>query len=308
MRKKLIVIQGPTASGKTALSIQLAKTLNTCVFSSDSRQFYKEMEIGTAKPSIVEQQGVKHYFIDSHSIHFPISAADFVQEALPLLEIEFITNDYIVLVGGSGLYIDALCKGLDDIPTDVSVQLKLREEFNQFGIEPLLKELCSQDNVYFKQVDKNNPVRVIRALEVIRITGKPYSTFLNNSLKVKRPFDSLYFVINLEREKLYQRINHRMDEMLKNGLLDEVQKLYPHRSLQSLQTVGYSEFFSMMEHEISFEKAIELAKRNSRRYAKRQLTWFRRNEEAIWLEGQTLDTQLNEIINYLQLPVSLLEA
>jgi tRNA dimethylallyltransferase len=302
MKNKLLVIEGPTASGKTALAVQLAKFLNTCVFSADSRQFYKEMEIGTAKPDLKEQQGVLHYFINSHSIHKPISAADFVREALPLLQKEFLLNEYIVLVGGSGLYIDALCKGLDDIPTDSDIQTILREEYTQFGIEPLLNELCIKDAVYFNQVDRSNSARVIRALEVIRLTGLPYSSFLKSTVKEKRSFESIYFVINLDRDRLYKRINNRMDVMVQNGLLEEINDLYPYRHLQSLQTVGYSEFFSMLEHKISFEEALDLAKRNSRRYAKRQLTWFRRNESTIWLEGQTIDTQLNEVLCYLQLP------
>ncbi|MES2588712.1 MAG: tRNA (adenosine(37)-N6)-dimethylallyltransferase MiaA [Bacteroidota bacterium] len=291
-------MQGPTASGKTALGIALAKHFKTVILSADSRQFYKEMSIGTAKPSLEEQDEIKHYFIDSHSIENPVSAADFEREALEVLENEFQRHENIILVGGSGMFIDALCNGLDDIPNDV----KLRDELTLFvqknGLESLLEELKSNDLEYYNFVDKSNPVRIIRAIEAIRISGKTYTELRQKKSKT-RPFEIMRFVIDLPREKLYERINLRADLMIQNGLIDEVKQLTEFRHLQSLNTVGYSEIFDFLDDKISLEEAINLVKQNSRRYAKRQLTWFRRNEKAIWLKNETTADLKKEVLGLL---------
>ena len=299
MDKQLIVIQGPTASGKTALAIALAQKLNTVIVSADSRQFYKEVAIGTAKPTREEQVGIKHYFIDSHSIHDSITVADYVNQALEILSDLFSKFHQVILVGGSGLYIDALCDGLDDIPTDKSIREQIQTQFQLEGLNGLLKELQDVDLDYFRKVDQANPLRIFRAIEVYRLTGKPYSFFLQNSNKPKRNFESIRFVINLDRDVLYDRINRRVDMMIEAGLEDEVRSVNEYRHLQSLQTVGYSELFNYFDKEITFKEAVDLIKRNTRRYAKRQLTWFRRNTEAIWLDSDTLENQLKEILSEL---------
>ncbi len=280
------------------MGIALAKHFKTVILSADSRQFYKEMSIGTAKPSLEEQDEIKHYFIDSHSIENPVSAADFEREALEVLENEFQRHENIILVGGSGMFIDALCNGLDDIPNDV----KLRDELTLFvqknGLESLLEELKSNDLEYYNFVDKSNPVRIIRAIEAIRISGKTYTELRQKKSKT-RPFEIMRFVIDLPREKLYERINLRADLMIQNGLIDEVKQLTEFRHLQSLNTVGYSEIFDFLDDKISLEEAINLVKQNSRRYAKRQLTWFRRNEKAIWLKNETTADLKKEVLGLL---------
>ena len=299
-KKRLLVIAGPTASGKTSLAIQLAKKFNTCVLSADSRQFYKEVSIGTAKPSIEEQDGIKHYFIDSHFIEKPLTASTYAEEALKILSVEFQKKDLVVLVGGSGLFIDALCVGLDKIPFNQEIREQLNLELEQFGFDSLLKELEAKDLMYYQQVDRSNTTRVIRALEVIRNTGKTFTSYLETDSKEKRDFESLYFVINHPREVLYQRIEERVDRMVEEGLLEEVKSVVHLSHLQALNTVGYSELFRYLKGEISFENAIQLVKQNTRRYAKRQLTWFRRNPNAIWLENIPLDLQISEVSSYIK--------
>jgi tRNA dimethylallyltransferase len=281
------------------LAVALAKAMNTVILSADSRQFYKETSIGTAKPSTEEQAGIKHYFIDSHSIHQPLTSAQFEKEALPILKSEFENHDTIILVGGSGLFIDALCFGLDDVPHNENIKNQLNIEFETQGLSPLLDELKTKDPLFYAKVDLKNPVRIIRALEVIRITNKPFSSF--HAFKSKeRPFEIQKFVIDLPREMLYDRINKRVDIMLENGLLNEVQNLLDWQNLPALKTVGYSELFDYFNGKITLEEAIELIKRNSRRYAKRQLTWFRRDEKAIWTQALTTENQLQEIISTLK--------
>ena len=293
--KKLIVIQGPTASGKTALAIELAKHFQTVIVSADSRQFYKEMSIGTAKPNIEEQAGIKHYFIDSHSIQKPLTAADYEKEALEVLKAEFLQHDYIILVGGSGMFIDALCKGLDPIPSNIELRDELTNEFKLSGLENLCRELKEKDPEYFSQVDQKNPARIIRAIEAIRLSGKTYSE-LRTKKPAQREFESFSFVIDLPREVLYNRINQRVEIMFDKGLLEEAQKLIPYQDLQSLNTVGYSELFSYFKGEIDLETAKEQIKQNSRRYAKRQLTWFKRDEKAQWLKSSNLIDQMKEVL------------
>ncbi len=281
------------------MAVALAKKINTVVLSADSRQFYKETSIGTAKPSLEEQDGIKHHFIHSHSIHQPLTSAQYEKEALDILETEFQRYETIILVGGSGLFIDALCHGLDDVPHDENIKNQLNFEFETHGLAPLLVELEAKDPLFYAKVDLKNPVRIIRALEVIRITNKSFSSFHAFQSK-KRPFEFQKFVIDLPRELLYERINKRVDIMLENGLLKEVQELLEWQNLSALNTVGYSELFDYFNHKITLEEAIELIKRNSRRYAKRQLTWFRRDEKAIWIQDLTTENQLQNIISYLE--------
>jgi tRNA dimethylallyltransferase len=300
MNKLLLVIQGPTASGKTALSIALAKKLNTVVFSADSRQFYKEMSIGTAKPSCEEQAGVTHYFIDNYSIHDKVTAASYVSETLPLLNKAFENFNVVVLVGGSGMYIDALCYGLDDLPVNQMIKNDLIFRFQTHGLESLLVELKNCDPEYFQKVDRNNSVRIIRALEVIRTSGKTLTSFLSDSKVKKHDFDIKKFTIDLDREVLYERINKRVDLMVENGLEDEVFSLAHFRELQALQTVGYAEWFDFFDGKFDKKDTIERIKQNTRRYAKRQLTWFRRDKSAVWLEGKNLEHQVMEIEEFLK--------
>jgi len=299
-KKRLIVIAGPTASGKTALAIRLAQHYQTCIVSADSRQFYQELAIGTAKPSLEEQAGVKHYFIDSHSLENPLSASVFAEEALVVLAEEFKTKDTLILVGGSGLFIDALCVGLDKIPFNPAVRNQLNDEMLQFGLEPLLTELHVKDPKYYQQVDRANATRIIRALEVIRNTGNTFSSYLETNTKEHRAFESHYFIINHPREILYARIENRVDQMVVSGLLEEVKSVTHLAHLQTLNTVGYSELFRYLQGEISLEEGIRLIKQNTRRYAKRQLTWFRRYSQAVWLTSLETELQVKEVISNLK--------
>lgn len=277
-KKYLIVIGGATATGKTSLSIRLAQHFNTEILSCDSRQFYREMTIGTAKPDSEELAAAKHHFIDSLSIEEPYTVGDFEQDALQLLEKLFEKTDILILVGGSGLFIRALCEGLDEFP-DVpkSVRDELDNLFKEKGIEVLQNELKECDPEYYNQVDLQNPVRLIRALSICRVSGRPFSEFRKQK-KEPRFFEPIYILAEIDRALLYDKINRRVDLMLKNGLLEEARSLYPKKHLNALQTVGYQEFFEHFDGKISQEEAIELVKRNSRRYAKRQMTWFRKND------------------------------
>ena len=254
------------------------------------------MSIGTAKPSLEEQAGIKHYFVDSHSVENPISAADFEREALYVLEQEFKNHETIILVGGSGMFIDALCDGLDDISNDVILRDELTKLVQEEGLEVLLEELKKKDVIYYELVDRSNPVRIIRAIEAIRISGKTFTELRQKAIK-KRDFEIFRFVIDLPREKLYERINLRTSLMFENNLVEEVKNLIQFREIQTLNTVGYSEVFEFLDGKITLEKAIELVQQNSRRYAKRQLTWFRRNEKAIWLKSEKTEDLLEEILS-----------
>lgn len=255
------------------------------------------MSIGTAKPTQQEQGGVKHYFIDSHSIHEEVTAAQYEREALKLLEDLFVDHDYVILTGGSGMFIDALCIGLDPVPTDAEVKAKLIKEFESIGIEPLVEELRTVDPEIIHQIDLNNPVRIIRALEVYRLTGQPFSSFRKQQ-PTPRPFDVLRFVIDLDREILYERINERVDRMIEDGLIEEVENLKEYSSFTSLQTVGYQELFPYLDGKEDLISAIDSIKQNTRRYAKRQLTWFRRHPDAIWLKSKEKDSMLQEILGH----------
>jgi len=291
--KTLIVIAGPTAVGKTAIAIQVAKHYNTVVLSADSRQFYREMSIGTAKPDADELAAVKHHFIDSHSIKENFSVGDFEKQALALLDELFKEYDAVVMAGGSGLYIKAVCEGFDNLPVaDPGIRHKLNQDFTELGIRHLQERLKEVDPGYYEQVDIQNPQRLIRALEVFETTGKPISYYRKSTVN-KRPFNVVKIGLNLPRDILYQKINYRVDKMIELGLIDEVKSLIPHRSLNALNTVGYSELFDHFDGNIDLESALELIKQNTRHFAKRQLTWFRKDKDIHWLEADNEDVVLD---------------
>ena len=293
--KRLIIIAGPTASGKTDLAIQVAKYLNTEIISCDSRQIFKEVSIGTAQPTQEELGRVKHHFVASHSIHDEYSAGDFEKDVICLLNELFQRYDNVVMVGGSGLYIRAVCNGLDSFPeVNPAVRDTLNKELQEFGVNRLFDELQAVDPIAAANIEGKNPQRVIRALEIFRETGKPISSFRKFE-KVKRDFDIEQYVLDLPRELLYNRINQRVDFMMEAGLLDEVRSVFQFKHLNSLNTVGYKELFEYIEGETSLEEAVELIKRNTRRYAKRQLTWFRRDEEAVWIQPPFYENILKNI-------------
>jgi tRNA dimethylallyltransferase len=296
LKKHLIVIAGPTAIGKTALGVHLAKQFKTDVISADSRQFFHEMSIGTAKPTADEMQGVVHHFIDSHSITEPYNVGKFETEAIALLERLFKEKDIVIMVGGSGLYIDAVCKGFDELPeADEPVRNRINTMLANEGIESLQKLLKELDPVYYNQVDLSNPQRLSRALEVCLTSGKPYSSLREGKVK-KRNFEIIKIGLNTTREVLYERINKRVDQMMENGLLNEVQKLIPFKNANALQTVGYKELFDQLEGKTELKTAIELIKQNTRKFAKRQLTWFRRDPEIKWFEPDEVE-KIEEYIN-----------
>ena len=293
-KKQLIVIEGPTASGKTALGVALAKKWNTVIISADSRQFYKELSIGTAKPTLEEQEGIKHYMVDSHKLEEEVSSAKYAREVNLILEKEFIHHDQLIMVGGSGMFIDAVCIGLDEIPKSDELKTEITKQWELLGLEPLLNELKEKDPEFYNEVDKGNPMRIIRALEAIRLTGQPFSKLRTNQ-EIKHNFEIIRFVINHPREVLYERINRRVDIMLENGLLDEVKSIQYLKHLSTLKTVGYTELFNFLDGITNFQTAIDLIKQNTRRYAKRQLTWFRRHPEAIWLKSTETNLMVEEI-------------
>ncbi|MFM1913559.1 MAG: hypothetical protein RIR51_1402 [Bacteroidota bacterium] len=278
MNKKLIVVAGPTAVGKTAYCVELAKKLGTEIISFDSRQFYKELSIGTAKPSLEEQGGVKHHFIDSHSIHEYFSPGDFEREVLKLINNLFHKQDILIATGGSGLYLKALLEGLDEMPEiDEELRQALNRELETKGINELLQELKESDPEYYEIVDKMNPQRVVRALEVCRSSGRPYSYFRTGS-KSDRPFEIQKIVLMREREELYERINLRMEKMLENGLVEEAKANIAYRNQYALKTLGYKEVFGYLDGEYDEQEMIRLLKRNNRRYAKKQITWFKNQD------------------------------
>lgn len=285
--KKLIVIGGPTASGKTTLSIELAQYFNCPILSADSRQFYREMSIGTAKPTPAELEQVQHYFINSRSIHDDYSVGDYEREALALTMELFKTHDYLILVGGSGLFIDALTIGLNEFPTiSDATKAHFKSIYQKEGLAKLQTLLKEVDPDYYELVDLENPVRILRALEVCKASGNTFSSFRSKTLP-PRPFQCIPFALDWERSVLYDRINKRVDQMIQLGLLEEAKSLYPHRALNALQTVGYKELFEYMDNQLTLDEAIDLIKRNSRRYAKRQMTWFKRSNKYYWLDTQT---------------------
>ncbi|MFP5078781.1 tRNA (adenosine(37)-N6)-dimethylallyltransferase MiaA [Pedobacter sp. JCM 36344] len=294
--KTLVVIVGPTAIGKTAMAIKLAQHFHTEIISADSRQFFKEMEIGTAKPSIEELKAATHHFINSHSIQTLFSTGDFELQALETIQNLFRKHNVAIMVGGSGLYIDAVCNGLDKLPDiDLNVRESLNERFQKEGIPFIQASLKEYDPEYFEKVDQSNPQRMIRGVEFFLSTGLKLSSFLTSSKK-QRPFTIIKIGLNMDRSLLYARINNRVDQMIEAGLLEEVKALRPFRKYNALNTVGYSEIFDYMDGSVSLKEAVDKIKQNTRRFAKRQLTWFRRDETTTWFEPN----QTQEVIEYLK--------
>lgn len=295
-QKTLIIIVGPTAIGKTALAIHLAHYFNTEIISADSRQFYKEMSIGTAKPNASELAQAKHHFINSHSICQNYNVGDFEKEALICLNKIFEKHQIAIMVGGSGLYINAVLYGFDDLP---KASEELRNQLNQIlldeGLTHLQAQLKELDPHYYQEVDINNPQRLIRALEVCLSTGKTFTSFRNKNPK-ERDFNTILIGLNTEREILYQRINHRVDLMLQEGLIEEVKSLLDYQHLNALKTVGYTEIFKYLNKEWTLDEAVDKLKQNTRNFAKRQITWFKKNEDIIWFEPSDSDN----IISFLK--------
>lgn len=292
--KTLISVVGPTAIGKTALAIQLAQHFGTEIISADSRQFFREMAIGTAKPSAAELAAAKHHFIDSHSVSQLFSTGDFEVEGLKKLDEIFRKHDVAIMVGGSGLYVNALINGLDDMPDiDLSIREKLNKQFEEEGLSVIQNQLAELDPEYFAKVDQQNPQRMIRGLEVYLSTGQKLSSMLS-ATKKERPFNIIKIGLNTDRAVLYDRINRRVDQMMADGLVEEVKLLIPFRKYNALNTVGYSELFDYLDGKIALEDAVAAIKQNTRRFAKRQLTWFRRDEEVNWFEPD----QSKQIIDF----------
>lgn len=280
--KRLIVIVGPTGSGKTDLSIRLALHYRAPILSTDSRQVYRSMPIGTAQPTEEQLNTVEHHFIASHDIEDKLNCGEYEVQALACLEKLFARHDDVVAVGGSGLYVRALCEGMDELPqADEALRRELERRLADEGIGALAAQLRELDPRYYEEVDRSNPARVMRALEVCLQTGRPYSA-QRTGVRRERPFRIIKIGVNLPREVLYDRINRRVDAMVAEGLEAEARRLYPHRELNALQTVGYREFFDCFDGRVTRDEAVELIKRNTRRYAKRQLTWFRRDPEIRW--------------------------
>lgn len=305
MTKKplLICVVGPTAIGKTSMAIALAKAFSTEIISADSRQFYKEMTIGTAVPSEEELVAVPHHFIQDKSIFDDYSVGDFERDAIKLITQKFSPADRsdkvfsnLIMVGGSGLYVDAVVKGLDRFPeVPASIRIKLSSDLNEFGIGFLQDMLKKADPVYYSKVDIKNPHRIIRALEICIATEKPYSSFLNKGA-TERDFETLFIGLSAEREAVYGRINARVDQMIGAGLIEEARKLYIHREKNALQTVGYRELFAYFDGTISKEEAISEIKKNTRRFAKRQNTWFKKNHAIHWFDYRTDPSKVIEFI------------
>jgi tRNA dimethylallyltransferase len=287
MSKFLICILGPTAIGKTALSIQIANHFECEIISCDSRQFFKEMSIGTAVPSQEELASAKHHFIQNKSIFENYTVGDFEKEALSKLDELFLSNDFAVLVGGSGLYLNTILNGLDDFPEiELSVREEVKSNYEKNGISYLQTELEIHDPIYYSIVAKENPQRMMRALEVSIGSGKPYSSYLNQK-KNRRNFTPILIGLEAKRPVIYDRINQRVAIMMNEGLLAEAENLFPNKELNALQTVGYRELFDYLEGKITLDFAVEEIKKNTRRFAKRQLTWFKRNETTKWFHFLT---------------------
>lgn len=296
LTKRLVVIVGPTGSGKTDLSIRLARYFSAPILSTDSRQFYRGIPIGTAQPTQEQLQAVEHHLIASHNLEDGLNCGSYEVLALQILEELFRKHDTVVAVGGSGLYVQALCEGMDDLPeADEKIREQLSTKLKDEGLDALVEELRERDPRYWAQVDKRNPARVLRALEVCRSMGVPYSDLRTGGRK-GRDFEIVKVGVDMPREELYERINRRVDMMMAEGLESEARRVYPLRHLNSLQTVGYKELFQYFDGKITREEAVELIKRNSRRYAKRQLTWFRRDEAIRWFHP----TQFQEVIAWIE--------
>lgn len=296
LHNTLVIITGPTAVGKTGLCIDIAKHFNTAIISCDSRQFYREMKIGTASPTEEELNAVQHYFIGNLSIQDNYNAYRFEQDTLKLLEERFKENNIVIMTGGSGLYIDALCYGVDEMPDpDETLREDLNKIYNHEGIKGLQNKLLEIDPEGLETIDHENPKRIMRGIEVCMITGKKLSE-IRKGTKAKRNFDIIKIVLYRDRQELYERINKRVDEMIKQGLIEEARKLFPYRSLNALNTVGYKELFKHLNGEYTLEWAIEKIKTNSRRYAKRQLTWFRKYNDLHWFHP----SEKSKIIDFIE--------
>lgn len=294
--KTLIVLLGPTGVGKTELSLHLAEYFRTSILSSDSRQLYAELKIGTAAPTPEQLTRVPHYFIGTLKLTDYYSAAQYELEALNTLEMLFKQHDTVVLTGGSMMYIDAICKGIDDIPTvDAETREMMLQKYNTEGLDQLCSELKLLDPEYYKIVDLKNPKRVIHALEICYMTGKTYTSFRTQSHK-QRPFNIIKIGLSRERNELYERINSRVNQMMKDGLLEEAKSVYPYRSLNSLNTVGYKEIFNYLDGTWELEFAIEKIKQNSRIYSRKQMTWFKRDAEIQWFHPED-EKEILEYIN-----------
>jgi tRNA dimethylallyltransferase len=286
--KLLVVITGPTASGKTAVGVKLAKHFNSEVISADSRQFFKQMKIGTARPNPSELEGIPHHFVGFLDINEEFSAGKYAIEARKKIDELFFSHDVLFVVGGSGFYINALIYGMDDIPKiDPEIREKINNKWKKHGLAYLQKKLKEIDPLFYNQIDIQNPVRLIRAIEVFNQTGKSLSFFQKNK-RNPTPYNTIFIGLEWERQALYNRINQRVDFMIDIGLVNEVKSLYKYNNVNALQTVGYSEIFNHLKGESNLETAIELIKRNSRRYAKRQLTWLRKNPDINWLNPENI--------------------
>ena len=300
------MVAGPTAVGKTALCLLLARYFSTEIISADSRQFYREMNVGTAKPSPEELAQVPHHLVNFLSIQQNYDVKQFETDALAAVDTIFEKSPVAIAAGGSGLFIKTLCEGIDEMPSaHPEVRQNLEEKLKAEGLEALTGQLKTLDPTYYLQVDLANPQRILRALEVCIATGQPYSSFRKGKEKAaetsNRPFSIIKIGLERERDELYQRINLRVDEMLNNGLLEEARQLYPFRHLNALQTVGYQEIFGYLDQNYDWEEAVRLIKRNSRRYAKRQLTWFKKDEEMKWFNlGDEANKDFQEICEFIE--------
>ena len=297
--KTVIIIAGPTASGKTALSLELAAHFNTEIISADSRQCYKELNVGVAKPPVESLKSIKHYFINSHSIHDNVNAQVFEDYALDAVEKIFQKNDVAIMVGGTGMYIKAFTEGLDDIPEiDLNIRNEIIKNYSEKGLLWLQNEVEKTDPIFWRDAEQKNPQRLMRALEVIVSTGKSIMTFRKN-VKIQRPFVIKKIGINLPKEQLHINIETRVDEMIKQGLIDEVRTLYPYKNINALQTVGYKEIYNFLDEKITLPEAITQIKTNTKRYAKRQLTWFKKDKQITWLDyNDAIDWFLTNLKNY----------
>ena len=293
--KTLIVIAGPTASGKTAFAIKVAKVLNTVILSADSRQFYKEMSIGTAAPTEEELSQAKHYFVHHISIEDKYDVADYERDAIQLLEELFKTHDDVVLTGGSGLFIDAVCNGIDAMPdVEPEIRKKVEKILAESGLKALQDEVQRLDPEYFATVDQQNPRRLQRALEVCYQTGKPFSSFRSGET-VKRDFDIKKYALLWDRQALIERIDKRVDMMMEQGLLEEAKSLYPKRHLNALNTVGYKELFAYIDGQCTLKDAVEQIKIHTRQYAKRQMTWLRKDTSYQWIMPEDFDNTVSAL-------------
>ncbi|MDT8392241.1 MAG: tRNA (adenosine(37)-N6)-dimethylallyltransferase MiaA [Bacteroidales bacterium] len=299
-RKYLIVVTGPTAVGKTAFSVRLANHYDTEILSADSRQFYREMRIGTAYPEAEELMAVPHHFIGNLSVTDAYNVSRYENEALDLLELLYAKKDVVVLTGGSGLYIDAVCKGIDELPEhDPALRKTLKEQLKNEGLPAFGKRLQALDPEYYEVVDQNNPNRLLRAMEVCIQTGQTYTSLRKNKAR-PRPFGMIKIGLNMEREALFRRIGERVDTMMEKSLLEEVNALLPFRGYNALNTVGYKELFSYIDGNMSLEEAVDKIKTNTRRYARRQLTWFKRDAEIQWFNNDDFDAALSYISKRMQ--------